>query len=250
MSTNIFDNLEEVNDVLHSINIIRKSKKKLREIEHLKQKPTRTPEEEIKISEEPYWRSFLPPKKKLLTKNAYGIVGKVVPTLQTTDDCPICMCEIPKEYTIRTNCSHTYCGTCIEQMVRTIDKHLPLRCAICRTHTTTFDFQSEDVMIDILNAMALNHSKYVPTKTSEPEDYIELPTIEDAPYVSLPAVTDRLRWLSSFSGRTIYDRETHYGRVNIDMHTVREHIHFRYARREYIRRLLRQRRSSLNVIDP
>jgi hypothetical protein len=218
MSTaNIFEHLEEVHDVLPSINMFRKSKKKLREIEHLKQKSTRTLEEEAKIAEEPYWLSFLPPKKKLLTKNAYGIIGTINTSILPTDDCPICISKIPKECAIRTNCSHTYCGICIEEMIKKIDKRQPLKCAMCRTVTTTYDFQSEDVMIEVMNAMALNNSKYVPEKTSEPEDYIALPMIVDNETIPeyIPAtlgLNESMRWVSRFSNRPIYIEEVHYRR--------------------------------------
>ena len=155
-SANIFNNLEEVNDSLPNINIIRKSKKKLREIAHIKEKPVdkRTPEEKKKILEESYWRLLLPPKKKLITRNAYGVTGKIDEAFKVKDDCPICMCEILDGCAVRMNCRHTYCGMCIENMVRKLDKRQPFRCAMCRTSITTIDFQSEDVMIDVMNILA------------------------------------------------------------------------------------------------
>ena len=162
-SNNIFDNLEEVNDSLPNINIIRKSKKKLREIARIKEKPVdqRTPEEKKKILEESYWRFLLPPKKKLITRNAYGVTGKIDDTLKVKDDCPICMCGVLDVCAVRMNCRHTFCGMCIESMIRKLDKRQPFRCAMCRTSITTIDFQSEDVMIDVMNTLAFTKTYVV-----------------------------------------------------------------------------------------
>ena len=171
-SNNRFENLEEVHDVVPTINIIRKAKKKLREIEHLKQKPTHTPEEVAKIAEESYWRLIIPPpKKKLLVNNTYGIVGTVDISCVATENCPICMCNINIEDVVRTNCGHTFCGTCIEQCARCVGSRQPIRCAMCRTNTTAFTFHSEDVMIEVMNALALNNSKYVPVTPNESTAY-------------------------------------------------------------------------------
>jgi hypothetical protein len=59
------------------------------------------------------------------------------------DCCPICYELMSFEKTVRLNCSHVFCGTCIESCLTKSVGNKPL-CAICRTEMKTFSVNSQD----------------------------------------------------------------------------------------------------------
>jgi hypothetical protein len=153
--TNIYDNLEEVIDEKTTNNVVRKAKKKLREIDMLKQKIHLTHEEITKIAMERLWISVLPPKKKLITKNRHNI-GCMMSgfDLPNKIDCPVCLNDIPYNRAIRTNCNHVYCSDCSYKIIEKTEKNRCINCSLCRGKITKYDFQHDDDMYNIMNLLA------------------------------------------------------------------------------------------------
>lgn len=149
IKTNIYDNLEEVFDEKTTNNVIRKANKKLREIELLKQKSDLTDEEINKIAKEKFWKSFLPPKKKLITKNKHNIGCKLGFELPNNTECPVCLTEIPYNKTIRTNCKHIYCNDCTYKIIEKTEKQHCINCSLCRGKIKKYYFQDEYDMCNI-----------------------------------------------------------------------------------------------------
>jgi len=152
--TNIYDNLEEVNDEKTTNNVVRKAKKKLREINMLKQKIHLTHEEIRKIAMEKIWISILPPKKKLITKNRHNIRCTYRFYLPEKIDCPVCFDDIPCNKAIRTNCNHIYCSYCTYKIIEKTEKNHHISCCLCRGKIKKYDFQDEDDMCNIMNLLA------------------------------------------------------------------------------------------------
>jgi len=73
MTSNIYDNLDNFTIENSTENVVRKAKKKLREIETLKSKPHLTQEEKEKLRWENYWKIFLPSSKKFIKDNKLNI---------------------------------------------------------------------------------------------------------------------------------------------------------------------------------
>jgi hypothetical protein len=152
--TNIYDNLEEVIDEKTTNNVVRKAKKKLREINMLKQKIHLTGEEITKIAMERFWISVLPPKKKLITKNRHNIGCTYGFDLPDKIDCPVCFDDIPCNKAIRTNCNHIYCSDCTYKIIEKTEKNHYISCSLCRGKIKKYDFQDEDDMCKIMNLLA------------------------------------------------------------------------------------------------
>ncbi len=154
---NVFENLDEIIDDRTTNNVVRKAKKKLREIETIKQKSSITDEEKDKLRNEKFWISFLPPKKKLVTRNKYGITHSLGFTLESNIDCcPICINEIPNNRAIKTNCNHFYCNECTYNVISYTKTNKCVNCSLCRATITKFHFQHENDMLDIMHKLAFN----------------------------------------------------------------------------------------------
>jgi len=156
--TNIYDNLEEVFDEKTTNNVIRKANKKLREIELLKQKPQLTNEETNKIAKEKFWKSFLPPKRKLITKNRHNIgcgFGFELPHNMNNIECPVCLNDnIPYNKAIQTNCNHVYCNDCAYKIIEKTEKGNTINCSLCRGKIKKYYFQDEYDMCNIMQLLA------------------------------------------------------------------------------------------------
>lgn len=80
-SHNIFNNLDEIVDHDDSTkDMVRKAKKKLREIEILKTTPNITPEQKDKIKLEKHWNLFIKSNIKLYEQNKFGITHSFAQT--------------------------------------------------------------------------------------------------------------------------------------------------------------------------
>jgi peptide subunit release factor 1 (eRF1) len=152
--TNIYDNLEEVFDEKTTNNVIRKANKKLREIDLLKQKVYLTEEEKNKIAKEKFWKSFLPRKKKLITKNKHNIGCSLEFESRDSVECPICLIEIPYSKAIQTNCNHVYCSDCTSKIIEKTEKGNTINCSLCRGKIKKYYFQNEDDMCNIMHILA------------------------------------------------------------------------------------------------
>ena len=152
--TNIYDNLEEVFDEKTTNNVVRKANKKLREIGLLKQKSYLTDEETNKIAKEKFWKSFLTPKKKLITKNKHNIGCGLGFELPNNTEWPVCLTDIPENKAIRTNCNHVYCNDCTYKIIEKNEKKHCINCPLCRSKITKYDFQNEDDMCNIMQLLA------------------------------------------------------------------------------------------------
>jgi len=152
---NPFGVLEEVVDEKTTNDLQRKVKKKLKEIERLKNLPKEGLSEQqvSKINTENYWRQFLPSRQKRILKNNWGIystfneIGEKY--LNSENECPICLTVIKPDFIVRTNCSHIYCATCIKGMIM----HENLNCSLCREDIWDYHFNDEDIRIELTNLM-------------------------------------------------------------------------------------------------
>ena len=56
---------------------------------------------------------------------------------EVLEDCPICMNSINTPNKVITNCNHTYCNSCFDQMVqhtRNRNDNVSIKCALCRSN--------------------------------------------------------------------------------------------------------------------
>jgi len=152
---NIFNNLDEVFDERTTNDLIRKAIKKLREIDILKTKSFLSRAEEEKVAQEKFWKGMLPYKKKLNSKNRYGIGCSYEFHLSEAKECPICLNFIMTNRAIKTNCNHIYCSNCISKIIEKSSKYTPsIRCSLCRGKIEKYDFQYESDMIQVMNLLA------------------------------------------------------------------------------------------------
>jgi hypothetical protein len=79
---------------------------------------------------------------------------KIVPILhlteeteETADECAICYEATKLKDTVRLNCGHHFCGTCIKSSLNAHNDmyHRAPSCALCRTRMTTFVVKNKDV---------------------------------------------------------------------------------------------------------
>jgi hypothetical protein len=158
---NKFDVLEEVVDDKTTSNVVRKAKKKLREIETLKKKGSTQPlseEETEKIKLEKFWTTFVKAKPKPIPANKYRIVHSVCKNKKKVEgeyECPICFDAVPKEDIVATNCNHHFCKTCVNTVIKHSNKNT-LHCSLCRTQITNYDFQTDEIVDETMNLL---HSK-------------------------------------------------------------------------------------------
>jgi hypothetical protein len=90
-----FNNLPDFPVEYSTDNIVRKAKKKLREIEVLKTKESITPEEKQKMKLEKYWKIFIPSSYTLFENNNHNITHSFrIHPVQKEEECPICLNKI------------------------------------------------------------------------------------------------------------------------------------------------------------
>jgi hypothetical protein len=150
---NPFDVLEEVQDERTTNNLVRKAKKKLKEIELLKKRDSLTPEETAKVLMENYWKWLIPERQRYILKNKWSILstcGEIKDDiLKKKNECPICYDEIPENMIVVSNCNHIYCARCTKNMI----KCKILTCCLCREEIWDYHFNDEDVRIELTNLM-------------------------------------------------------------------------------------------------
>jgi hypothetical protein len=56
------------------------------------------------------------------------------------EECPICISQIKHDEVIMLNCSHIFCGTCIDDSIKQIKT---LKCALCRAPITSVSINSD-----------------------------------------------------------------------------------------------------------
>lgn len=148
---NMYANLEEVDTV---INIDRKAKKKIREIDSLKLKGNNTPDEIDKINLEKYWLSIIMPNP-IIRKNSWNINHSYrTNKIHIDNDCPICMSTIPNHLIVVTNCKHTYCSRCTLSLLANSNRRVC--CSLCREAITNYEFSlhNKDDAFEIMRILA------------------------------------------------------------------------------------------------
>jgi hypothetical protein len=152
MSTNIFNRLED--NVLEKTtnDVVRKAKKKLREIEILKTKAFLSDEEMEKVKKEKYWKIFIPSSQKFFESNHFNIKHSFQQCSVESEDCPICLNPIRKNMGIVTNCRHSYCCGCLSSLIK---KSKTIKCSLCRGEITNFDFRDQDNMFEIMKILSM-----------------------------------------------------------------------------------------------
>ena len=155
---NIFNNLDEVEDHDDSTkDMVRKAKKKLREIEILKTRPNVTPEQYAKIKLEKFWKLFIKSDAKLFTKNNFGITHSFCQSPVTgQEECPICLNQIHKNLYVTTSCKHVFCGDCVRTQIANAKL---IRCSLCRQNITNLDFHEKDNMYDVMKTLAFKKNR-------------------------------------------------------------------------------------------
>lgn len=157
--------------------MLRKAKKKIREIEALKKKEHLTEEEKEKINVEDYWNSIIQPKPKprKILPNKYRITDSLChqpssPRKKEEDpECPICFAAfqnsneksatdtmttlIPKEDMITTNCHHIFCKSCVSSVIQHCTRS-EIRCSLCRGQIKNYEFHSEESRNEIMDLLA------------------------------------------------------------------------------------------------
>ena len=64
-------------------------------------------------------------------------------------ECPLCYDQILNKDAVQTNCSHSYCITCVKNMATSIkDKTIQPSCPLCRTTITEMKSANTDVLIE------------------------------------------------------------------------------------------------------
>lgn len=150
---NIFNNLDEVIDHDDSTkDMVRKAKKKLREIEILKTTPNITPEQQQKIKLEKHWNLFIQSKIKLHSHNKFGITHSFAQFhVNGDEECPICLNQIRKNLYVTTSCNHVFCGVCIRTQIASAKQ---IRCSLCRQNITSLDFHEKENMHEVMRTLA------------------------------------------------------------------------------------------------
>ena len=68
----------------------------------------------------------------------------------TTYECPICISDdLPEDNIIQTNCGHTYCVSCIDNLFTNTKYDKTPRCSVCRTDITDVKISNELVYDEI-----------------------------------------------------------------------------------------------------
>ena len=154
--SNMFALLEDKEEEIYvkpTSDFARKAKKKMREIEILKEKTYITDEEKCKIQQETFWKTFTPSNKKLEKYNRNEISSSLRQCcIQKDEDCPICINRIPKSMGVVTNCNHSYCRVCISKLINT--SNFCIYCSLCRTEITNLDFQNKDYMFETMDILS------------------------------------------------------------------------------------------------
>jgi len=160
-SHNIFTNLDEIIDNDNSTkDMVRKAKKKLREIEILKTTPNITQEQKDKIKLEKHWNLFIKGNAKLYEQNKFGITHSFTQfPVNGDEECPICLNQIHKNLYVTTSCNHLFCGDCIRSQI--VSAKL-IRCSLCRQNITSLDFHEKDNMYEVMRTLAFkkNHQGF------------------------------------------------------------------------------------------
>jgi hypothetical protein len=160
MNENIFNNLPDFPVEYSTDNIVRKAKKKLREIEVLKTKESITPEEKQKMKLEKYWKIFIPSSYTLFENNNHNITHSFrIHPVQKEEECPICLNKIRNNKEIVTNCCHTYCSDCITTLIK---KSKCIKCSLCRSEIIKLDFHDKDDMFEIMKILSLKSTNKNP----------------------------------------------------------------------------------------
>jgi hypothetical protein len=73
-------------------------------------------------------------------------IGSVVVENNNKDkcECNICYEECEKHCFVKLNCSHEFCGKCINITLENTPSHKKPRCAYCRTNISNIEFSSEE----------------------------------------------------------------------------------------------------------
>jgi len=165
----MFSQLEEVDDK-PTEEMIRKGKKKLREIARLKLKneSSLTEEERKKLYEEKEWISIVYDGikkesviKKSVIKEKESIIKEKESVIKCkfnkkdvydTSDCPICMESITANNIMSLGCGHMVCTDCVSTMIKK-DTCGTLCCPLCREEITNYNINDYNKFIDISTAL-------------------------------------------------------------------------------------------------
>jgi len=160
----MFSQLEEVDDK-PTEEMIRKGKKKLREIARLKLKidSSLTEEERKKLDEEKEWVSIVYDGIKYDGIKYDGINNCIIKDsvvkcrfnkkdVYDTSDCPVCMESITANNIMSLGCGHMVCTDCVSTIIKK-DTCGTLCCPMCREEMTNYNINDYNKFIDISTAI-------------------------------------------------------------------------------------------------
>jgi len=155
----MFSQLEEVNDK-PTEEMVRKGKKKLREIARLKLKneSSLTEEERKKLYEENRWVSIVyDGRNNVTTKDCFMKDCEIKckfdkKDVYDTSDCPVCMDSITANNIMSIGCGHMVCADCMSNMIKK-NTNDTLCCPLCREEITNYNINDYNKFIDISMAI-------------------------------------------------------------------------------------------------
>jgi len=93
--------------------------------------------------------------KKHYRKNLTRDVKSESINKKTTDDCPICLENMPDSMFVSFNCSHQVCGICLTEMVGSKSQiyhpqtQLKICCPLCRADVTKFTSKNKETCFSL-----------------------------------------------------------------------------------------------------
>jgi hypothetical protein len=111
-----------------------------------------------------YLLETIPISRVVLTRRDYGIIVEsksFKDALRIRDEdlgglcsCPICYEDFPCTALVKTNCSHSFCETCVINTIKILPDNKNLSCAMCRSdihHLSCYTLQTNTNLKNILN---------------------------------------------------------------------------------------------------